>query len=159
VASSKRLRKFISSWKNYLFQSLLATVTTFIVLLFLSMEHAVVIASIGATAFIVFAMPRSIAAKPRNVIGGYLVGLLCGSLSALIPQPSLLHSIVAYSLAVGLSIFIMVVADVEHPPASGAALGVAITGPHLGVILAVITSAVILALAHHFLRPFLRDLT
>lgn len=149
----------LRSWKNYVFQSLLATMTTFMVLLLLSMEQAVIIASIGATAFIVFAMPTSITARPRNVIGGHLVGLLCGSACALIPQSSTLHSVIVYSLAVGLSFLIMVIADVEHPPASGTALGVVTTGISLNVMMAVITSAVILSLVHHFLRPFLRDLT
>jgi len=153
------IEEFRLFWKNYIFQSLLAALTTFIVLLLLSMEHAVIIASIGATAFIVFAMPTSITAKPGNVIGGHVVGLLCGSLCALIPQPSPLHSIIVYSLAVGLSFFIMVTVNVEHPPASGTALGVAITGFSWNATIAVITSAVVLSLAHHSLRPFLRDIT
>ncbi len=153
------LEDFRLFWKNYTFQSLLATLTTFVVLLLLSMEHAVIIASIGATAFIVFAMPKSITAKPRSVIGGHLVGLLSGSLCSLIPHPSFLQSVIVYSLAVGLSIFVMVIADTEHPPASGTALGVAIMGPSPGVMIAVVTSAVTLSLAHCFLKPFLRDLT
>ncbi|HEY68519.1 MAG TPA: HPP family protein [Thermoflexia bacterium] len=147
------------SWKNYLFQSLLATLTVLIVLLFLSIEQAVIISSIGATAFIVFAMPRSITARPRGVIGGHLVGLLSGSLCALIPQPSLIHSIIVYSLAVGLATFVMVVIDTEHPPAAGTALGVAIKGFSPKVALAVVTSAVILSLVHHLFRPRLKDLT
>jgi len=145
-------------WKNYIFQSFLATLTIFIVLLFLSIEHAVIIASIGATAFIVFAMPKSITAKPRNVIGGHLVGFLSGFLCALIPHPSFLYSILIYSFAVGLSIFVMVVTDTEHPPASGTALGIAITGFDLNAAIAVITSAIMLSLAHHFFKPYLRDL-
>jgi len=152
----EKLRIF---WKNYLFQSLLATFTTFTVLMFLSMEHAVIIASIGATAFIVFAIPKDVTAKPRNVIGGHLVGLFSGSLCALIPHSSFLYSTIIYALAVGLSIFIMVVTDTEHPPASGTALGVAITGSTLNATVAVVTSAVVLSLAHHFLSPFLKDLT
>jgi len=145
-------------WKNYISQSFLATLTIFIVLLFLSIEHAVIIASIGATAFIVFAMPKSITAKPRNVIGGHLVGFLSGCLCALIPHPSFLYSILLYSLAVGLSIFVMVVIDTEHPPASGTALGFAITGFDLNAAIALITSVIILSLVHHFFKPYLRDL-
>jgi CBS-domain-containing membrane protein len=152
------IEEFRLFWKNYIFQSLLAALTTSIILLLLSMEHAVIIASIGASAFIVFAMPTNITARPRNVIGGHLIGLLCGSVCALIPQPSSLHSAIVYSLAVGLSFFLMVIANAEHPPASGTALGVAITGFSLDAMAAVITSTVILSLAHHFLRPFLRDL-
>ncbi len=153
------IRKLGSFWKDYILQSLLATLTVFIILVFLNIEHAVVIASMGATTFIVFAMPQSITARPRNVIGGHLLGLLFGSLCALIPQLSTLHSILVYSLAVGLTTFAMVATDTGHPPASGTALGVALTGLSPRVAVAVITSVVILSLAHHFLKPFLKNLT
>jgi len=152
-------REFPRLWKNYLYQSLLATVVVFIVLLLLTAEHAVVIASIGATAFIVFTMPRNITAKPRRVIGGHLIGLLSGSLCALIPQPSIFYSIIAYSLAVGIAIFLMVALDVEHPPSGGTALGIAITGFSPNVAIAVLTSSITLALAHRFCKRFLKDLT
>ena len=158
-SGSEIIKKLGASWKNYVFQSLLAAITVLVVLLFLSIEHAVIVSSIGATAFIVFAMPRSITAKPRNVIGGHLVGLLFGSLCALIPHSSSLHPIIAYSLAVGLAIFTMVVIDTEHPPAAGTALGVAIDGFSWNVAVAVVTSVIILSLVHILFRPYLRDLT
>ena len=81
-------REFRQYWKRYVMQSLLATLSVFIVLYFLNLQHAVIIASIGATAFIVFAMPDSVTAQARNVIGGQLVGLFCGFLFSLIPQPA-----------------------------------------------------------------------
>lgn len=156
--SEKKNNQFRILWENYVFQSLFATLVTFIVLLFLGLQHAVIIASIGSSAFIVFAMPKSITAKPRNVIGGHLVGLICGSLCALIPHTTFLPSITVYSLAVGLSIFIMVITNTEHPPASGTALGIAIGGFSMDMIFAVITSAVILSLIHHFCKQYLKDL-
>ena len=152
-------REFNKLWKNYLYQSFLATVVVLIVFLLLTAEHAVVIASIGATAFIVFTMPRNITAKPRRVIGGHLVGLFSGSLCSLIPHSSILAAVIVYSVAVGISILLMVALDVEHPPASGTALGIAITGFSPSVMLAVLTSSIILSLAHHFLKRFLKDLT
>jgi len=152
-------REFKRLWKNYLYQSFLATIVVFIVLLLLNMENAVVIASIGATAFIVFTMPRNIAAAPRRVIGGHLIGLFSGSLCALIPHSSILPSIVVYSLAVGISILLMVALDAEHPPAGGTALGVAITGFSPNVMIAVLTSSIVLSLAHRFCKKFLKDLT
>jgi CBS-domain-containing membrane protein len=152
------LEKFRSSWKNYIFQSFLAALLIFLVLLLLSLEHAVIISAIGATAFIVFAMPQSITANPRNIIGGHLINFPIGSPCALIPQSSFWCSIMAYSLAVGLSIFIMVVIDTEHPPAAATALGLAIMGFSLDAAIAVVTSAVLLSLAHHFLKPFLKNL-
>lgn len=151
--------QFREHWKSYLLQSVLATITLFIVLYFLSMQHAVIIASLGATSFIVFAMPDYITAQPRNVIGGHIVGLFCGFLFSLIPHPSLLSSILVYSLAVGASIFIMVVTNTEHPPASGTALGVAMTGITLDVLIAVVVSIVILSVIHRLCKPYLRDLT
>ncbi len=145
-------------WGNFLSQSFLAAATIFLVLFIITIENSVVIAAIGATAFIVFAMPKSVTARSRNVIGGHLIGLALGSLCALIPQPSFLYSTFAYSLAVGLSTLTMVVTDTEHPPAASTALGVAITGFSLSAAIAVITSVILLSLAHRILRPILKDL-
>lgn len=158
-STTKMIEELRLFWKNYVFQSFFATLAMFIVLLFLNLQHVVIIASIGATTFIIFAMPNYITAKPRNVIGGHLVGLLSGSLCALIPHPSFLYSILVYSLAVGLSIFVMVVIDTEHPPASGTALSIAITGFSLSTAIFVIISITILSLIHHSFKPYLRDLT
>lgn len=151
--------EFPRLWKHYLYQSFLAAVVVFIVLLVLTIEQAVIIASIGATAFIVFTMPRNICAKPRRVIGGHVVGLISGSLCALIPHPTTFTLILIVAFAVGVSICVMVALDVEHPPASGTALGVAITGFTPGAMIAVLTSSIILSLAHTFSKKFLKDLT
>jgi len=157
--------EFRRHWKNYVFQSLLAAVVLLIALWvlkaecgLLSVKGAVIVASIGATAFIVFAMPGALTAKPRNVIGGHAVGIICGALGSLAAGPESSHAVVAYALAVGLSIFVMVVTDTEHPPASGTALGIAIAGFSWGIALAVVTAAVLLAAAHRLLRSYLRDL-
>lgn len=152
-------KEFKLLWKNYLYQSFIAALVVFAVLQLLTAQHAVIIASIGSTAFIIFAMPKNITAEPRRVIGGHLVGLLSGSLCAFIPQPSVLSSIIVYSLAVAISIFLMVATDTEHPPASGTALGVAMTGFSLNVAIAILTSTITLSLVRHFLKKFLKDLT
>jgi CBS-domain-containing membrane protein len=146
-------------WKHYVLQSLLATLAIFVVLYFLSMQHAVIIASLGATTFIVFAQPDNITAQTRNVIGGHIVGLFCGFLFSLIPHPTVLYSLMIYSLAVGTAIFIMVVTDTEHPPAAGTALGVMMTGITLPVLVVVVVSIIILSVIHRVMKPYLRDLT
>ncbi len=151
-------RRFKSLWKNYIYQSLFATLVVAIVILALTVQNAVVIASIGATAFIIFATPRNLTANPRRVIMGHIIGLISGSLMSLIPHQGIAFSILVYSLAVGVSIFFMVALDAEHPPASGTALGIAITGVSLDVVIAVLVSVVILSLAHRLLRRFLKDL-
>ena len=145
-------------WKNYVLQSLAASASIFIVFLILTTEDAVIIASIGATAFIIFAMPESITAKPRNVIGGHITGIIVGALTALIPHQQTLTAVAVYSIAVGISMFIMVVIDTEHPPAAGTALGIAISGFSLSVTATLVLSALALSLIHHFFRRHLRDL-
>ncbi|MEE8471837.1 MAG: hypothetical protein V3S82_01580, partial [Dehalococcoidia bacterium] len=53
-------RKFREAAPNYIFQSLAATATTLVVmLLFDVVAHAAIVAALGSTAFIIFAMPHS----------------------------------------------------------------------------------------------------
>jgi CBS-domain-containing membrane protein len=158
---TKKFEELRLYWKNYVLQSIFATLVIFAVLSVLGLQQAVIIASIGATAFIVFAMPNSAAAKSVNIIGGQLVGFACGYLCAQIttPDASLLVLAMVYSLAVGSSMFIMVVTDTEHPPASGTALGVAISGFSPKVLIALIASVIALSLVHHFFKRYLKDLT
>ena len=152
-------RELKMHWKNYVFQSLFAAVILFIVLLVLNInENPIIITSIGATTFIVFAMPKDITAKSRNIIGGHVTGFLTGSLLSLIPHSSSLTAYMIYALAVGLSLFIMVVTDTEHPPASGTALGIAIKGFSLDAAIAVMISVIALSLIHHFFKSHLRNL-
>ena len=145
-------------WKNCLWQSLCATGVIWLVLTLLSLEHAVIITSIGATAFIVFMKPHSPFAAPRNVIGGHLVGLAMGALISLIPHPSPQSAHLVYAAAVGAALFAMVVTATEHPPAAGTALSVAVSGASWKVAATVATSVLLLALFHELLQPHLRDL-
>ena len=56
----------------------------FFITLLLSENH-VMIASIGATAFIVFALPNNTSAEPKKIIGGYFLGFFTGSCFAVFP--------------------------------------------------------------------------
>ena len=156
---SKIVRDFKLLWKHYIFQSLLATYAMFMALLLLNIQkRPIIVASIGATAFIVFTMPKDHPAKSRNVIGGHMVGLLCGSLCALIPHSIFLPSMLVYSFAVGLAFFVMVVIDMEHPPAAGTALGIVINGFSLNASIGVMICAIILSLIRRFAKQYLKDL-
>jgi CBS-domain-containing membrane protein len=152
------MRKRRAHWKNYVWQSLLATVSMFLVLLLLSLQRAIIVASVGATAFIVFMKPHNPFAAPRNVVGGHMVGLATGLLFALIPYRSQVTHLVLCALAVGCSMLVMTLTDTEHPPAAGTALAVALSGVSWRIAAAVVTSAVLMALLQHFLQPYLRDL-
>lgn len=151
-------KEFRSHWKAYVLQSLLATTVMLVIFELLTIQNLVVVASLGSTAFVIFALPNSVTAKPRNVIGGNVVGLLAGSLCSFIPQEVYIVSLLTYALAVGISIFVMVVTDTEHPPASGLALGVAVAGFDLKVTIAVISAVIVLSIIHHFCKSMIRDL-
>ncbi len=70
---------------QYLKQTLMATVSMLVVLLLLDLvEQTVLIASLGASTFIVFSMPHTKRAKPRYTIGGYVVGALAGCSASLL---------------------------------------------------------------------------
>lgn len=156
-------KKFKLHWKNYVFQSLFATFAIFLVLLLLNIRREpVIIASIGATTFIIFALPNSITARPRNVIGGQSIGIVSGLLCSLIPHSFVVQnditSSLVYAVAVGLSFFVMVVTDTEHPPASATALGIVIGSFSIWVAVTVVASAVILSVIHVSFKKYLRDL-
>jgi len=60
-------------------QSLLATIVLTIILYFENIfTRTAIIASLGATTFIIFAMPKYATAQLRRVIGGYIIGIIVG---------------------------------------------------------------------------------
>jgi CBS-domain-containing membrane protein len=153
-------------WVHYVLQSLLATFTLFVVLLVLRFNTPLIIAALGSSAFIVFAMPKNITAQPRNVIGGHFVGIISGSICASLllvfgSDPELILILAAAS-SVGLSIFIMVVTDTEHPPAGSTALAFVLhvgeAGDLIAFTLVILVSAVIISGVKHVLNPKLKDL-
>ena len=146
--------KFKRLWKYYILQSLLATIAIFILAIVLGKEKMVILSAMGATAFIVFAMPKAVSAKTRNVIGGHLVGIVVGTVFFLTGMPFFIE----YPLTVGLVFFLMVALDVEHPPAAGTALAVVINEVSLDVFVTIMISAVILSQCHYYLRKYLKDL-
>jgi CBS-domain-containing membrane protein len=156
------LDEFLGHWRYYILQSLLATVSVYLVLILLNSDATAIVASLGATAFVVFAMPKAVTAQPRNVLGGHIVGLLCGLLGVwllkILPVESRLFQDAIYAIAVGLSIFVMVVTDTEHPPAAGTALGVATRGFSINIIAGVLVFAVLFTLIRLLLKNKLRDL-
>jgi CBS-domain-containing membrane protein len=145
-------------WRNYFWQSLWATLAVFVVLLALSLRQAVAVASIGATAFILFMKPSNPFAAPRKVIGGHLVGLILGTLCARIPHPSLVSDALIGALAVGSALFVMAVTDTEHPPAAGTAL-TAVTSEFSWITLVTVLASVgLLVILQRLTRRYLRDL-
>lgn len=139
----------------YILQSLLAALALFVLVLFLGRDKMVVTSAMGATSFIVFAMPKAVSAQTKNVIGGHLVGLACGTIFYFTKLPYF----VEYPCVVGMAIFLMVALDVEHPPAAGTALAVVINElSPIEAFVVLMTSAIILSQCRYFLRRYLKDL-
>ena len=85
----------------------------------------VVVAPLGASAVLVFAVPASPLAQPWPVIGGNILSTLFGAaLATLVPNQPL-----AAGLAVGGAILLMSSLRCLHPPGGAAALTAVIGGP------------------------------
>lgn len=84
-----------------------------------------IVAPIGASSVLVFAVPASPLAKPRSVILGNVLSAAVGVLvSLLVSQPLL-----AAGLAVGLAIMLMSATGTLHPPGGAAALTAVLMHP------------------------------
>lgn len=77
-----------------------------------------IVASMAASATLLYATPHSPLAQPWNLVGGHLVSALAGlACSALIQEPSL-----AAGAAVGSAIMLMEFLSCLHPPSAATAL-------------------------------------
>jgi len=161
-------RRFSKNKLRYLLQCLLATVSAMVVLMVLNtMANKVVIASLGASCFIVFCVPHHRASSSRFLIGGYTVGIAAGTLCywlAGVPWPDSVsflqsHSDVIFGgLAIGLAMFLMVVTNTEHPPAASLALGLVLGEWHLLTVAVAMVEIVILCILKKLLKPLLINL-
>ena len=150
--------KFPRHWIRYLLQSSYADATVFFITITLS-NSPVIIASIGATAFIVFAMPNNIAAEPKRIIGGHFLGFFIGSCFAVFPfMDVVFFKAMWFSLSVGITILFMVVLDLEHPPAAGTALGMTLISYSSTSVMTIAISVLFLAIVGHLSKPYLKDL-
>ncbi len=86
-----------------------------------------VLASMGASALLVFAVPHSPMAQPWPVMGGHLISALLGICCARwMDSPAL-----AAAVAVGLSVYVMSWLDCLHPPSAATAMIAVLGGPQI----------------------------
>lgn len=86
-----------------------------------------IVAPMGASAVLIFAVPASPLAQPWPVIGGNVISVLVGITAAkLVPDTAL-----AAGVAVGAAILIMSLLRCLHPPGGAAALTAVIGGQHI----------------------------
>ena len=85
---------------------------------------AIIVASMGASAVLLFAVPHGQLSQPWPVIGGHLLSAVIGvSCAKLIP-----NDVLAASLAVGLAIAVMYYLRCIHPPGGATAISAVIGG-------------------------------
>lgn len=160
-------------WIHALMQCFVAVVFICLVLMLLNkIVHTKIILASGAStlassAFLVFAVPSSAGAKPFKIIGGYIIAIFVGEairlcinfMYVLLPNiyPSFLFEIAA-SFSVGLTILLMILLKLEHPPAAGLAIIIVLDICHFGSILTIFFGALILTIIRTFFRNYLIDL-
>lgn len=88
----------------------------------------VVLASMGASTFLLFVVPNSPMAQPWPMLGGHLIAAVCGVLAAShVPAASL-----ALALAIGLAVLLMYLFKALHPPAAATAIIAVLGGEVVG---------------------------
>ena len=152
--------------KRYAMQCGLAGLVVLVLLLVLdAVTQTVLIAALGASAFIAFAVPRSPHSGPRHMIGGYVVGILAGSLMATLNtlidvSASTEHAVIVIfgAIAISLAMFTMVVTRTEHPPAAALALGLVLNEWSLLTLFVVLMGVIGLSIIKQLILPALLDL-
>lgn len=159
------MKKFIdenfllNKWK-YISQCLIVTFFFWVILLLLDIVvKMAIVASLGATCFIIFTIPHKNASKTSYIIGGYSVGVVVGGICSL--GLYFTHNVplgLWGAIAIGLSMFLMVIFNFEHPPATAFALGLVTEGYDARTIIIVFMISTILLLVRKLLRHWLIDL-
>jgi len=155
-----------SDLKRYTMQCGLAGLAVLVLLFVLdAVTQTVLIAALGASAFIAFAVPRSPHSGPRHMIGGYVVGIFAGSLMAILKTTINVSAISDHAvmilcgaIAISLAMFTMVVTRTEHPPAAALALGLVLNEWSLLTLVVVLSGVVGLSIIKQLVMPALLDL-
>lgn len=157
-------------WENlqrYALQCGLAGVVVIVLLLILdAVTQTVLIASLGASAFIAFAVPRSLHSGARHLIGGYLIGIVAGCLMSMfntwlhMQDPGIAHAVMVIcgAMAISLAMFMMVVTRTEHPPAAALALGLVFNEWNLLTLAVILAGILALSVIKRLVLPILLDL-
>jgi hypothetical protein len=125
--------KFRRSYRQYLFQASLATVSMIAILLFVdSLSTAAIAAGLGSSRVGIFINSTGATSRVHSVAGGHTLALLLGSISSFISFAGSIESFIAdhsgspavvMGIFVGLLILAMAVTATERPPAAGIAIG------------------------------------
>lgn len=160
--------KFKENKKQYIFQALIVVIIVFILLLSAdSISEMTIIASLGASTYTAFSFPNKRSTLPRNMIGGYAIGIIVGiafhyvntyldtTFLSFFGKPSYM---LTCALAVGIVMFIMNVTNCEHPPAAGIAMSLIVDENKWMTSLIAFISIIIISTAKTIMKKWLKDL-
>jgi len=159
--------KFARNRVRYVAQCCFVSAAMLLVLLMLDAFHqTVLIAALGASSVVAFAAPSMRVSRPRCLIGGYLVGVVVGcgvsSLVAITLGLGALDErtvrILLGAAAVGVTMFIMVTTDTEHPPGAAVALGFVLDDWVPLTVVIVLAGIVAISVIKEVVRDRLMDL-
>jgi CBS-domain-containing membrane protein len=137
-----------------------------LILLFDDFWGGIIVASLGASSFILFATPLTKSSRSINLIGSYVFGASSGILfnflhAALI---SLDNESVRFALvlvcaaAAALATFLMVKTGLAHPPAAALAIGVTSGTNPVETGIAAVFSVILLCVIRNIFKKHLRNL-
>jgi len=157
--------KFYGNKSRYIIQAAFgAGAVAVALLLFDVVNQPMIIASFGASAFIVFTRPQSYTADARHVIGAYIIGILVGCTFHWVTFVSLdnyttlqIIHVVAAAFAVGLSMFLMAITNTEHAPGTSIALAFAINDWTLKTIVLVMIGIIFISIIHKATKRWMVD--
>ncbi|MFB2553124.1 HPP family protein [Ensifer soli] len=111
------------------------------------------IAPFGASAVLLFGQPKSPLSQPANVVGGYLIAAVVGSIAAHALPGVWLAGAIGVGVAVGLMLFLRV----THPPAGAVPLVAVASQFEAPVLFEVVLGGslllVAIAVLHHAIPP------
>ena len=158
--------KFRDNKFRYIAQAALGGIAAAAALVFFDVvNHPAIIASFGASTLVAFAAPHQRFARPRYLVGGYIIGVTVGCLIHYVTifpiEPYLAQKLIhllAGGVAVGLAIFFMAVTNTEHAPAAGIALGFVINDWTFHTVVMVMIGIIVISAIQRILRPWMIDL-
>ena len=158
---------FFKKRSRYFFQSVIASIALFLVLIVGdNIARGAIIAGIAGTAALISFAPHSYAASTRRVVGGHTLSVLVGFssiflLSLFSIDYNSAPEIIIYlnsSICIGILIILMGILNCEHAPSAGCLLGLTYGGVDFNSVAFIILSAIILASIRIVLLKWIRNL-
>jgi CBS-domain-containing membrane protein len=172
TTKEKKLFEFDKKFKvhplRYLFQCALATACIIVILVALDLiTQTAIIATLGASTFIIFVRPHSYASRTRVLLGGYVIGIGIGIGMGLLANLSVMEAvffthkvqfIFFCAAAVGIAIPAMALTNTEHPPAAAMALGLVLNEWNVVIVLFIICCVLLLGVVKKGFSPVMINL-